>query len=1119
MAISNRDRIDSMLEIVSQSLEPFIEQVIAPLIPANTTWTDLLAAKDNRADHDYASNDVQAQLRMVTERLGDLGFPFGDFISRAQQNLAGELREVRDKWAHRQAFTSDDTYRAVDTAERFVRALGDISAADKLRILRRDVQRATYSEETKRDVKKAAAMPSLEDSEIQPWRNILRPHDDIASGNFARSEFAADLHLVATGQATDDYADPLIFFSRTFLTEGLHKLLELTAQRIGNSSQNAAPVINLQTTFGGGKTHSMLAAWHLVSDLPREDLPQEIQALLSNLQVDFKGKNVRRVAIVGNELSPGQPSIKDDGTIVRTIWGELAYQLGGPEGYAFVAEADATGTNPGTALRDLIQNYAPALILIDEWVAYARGLHGKEDLAGGSFETQFSFAQQLTQAVSSVPGAMLLVSIPASDIRLDDQGVATDLEVGGANGRLALEKLQNVVGRVAHNWSPASSQESFEIVRRRLFKEASDEQERAISATARRFGEFYRAQQGELPPDTRQPDYESRIKAAYPIHPELFDRLYGDWSTLEKFQRTRGVLRLMSAVVHALDAAEDSSPLIMPGSMPLDDAAVRDELTSYLEDSWKSIIETDVDGVNSTPVKIDAERPLFGTRALTRRIARATFMGSAATLGSSHKGIDRQRIFLGVAMPGDSIGNFGSSLQVLSDQATYLYSDAQRYWFDRQPSLNRKVTERAELLHLEEVWNEVVERLRRTTGVAPEFTKNVIAPLSTADLPEADECRLVVLHPQHFHNGKGKESPGWKFVQELSKTRGSAPRQNANTFVTLAPDETKWFDLEASVRTHLAWREIVSSAKELDLTANQTDQAKAKLEDSSKIVDQRLAATWIWAIYPQQSDGAVPLDLATTKIDSSETRLAIRVGTRLGKDDVVYVHLSPMSIHIELEKHLLAKWNTGHISVGELWEYHLRYPYLPRLRDRSVLIDAISRVMSDPGWTQAGFALADSYNGDSGEYMDLRIPFEDTLPQMAETTLLVSPRLAEAQRKREQLVQIANTAEPEGEIPSGGVVVGGPTLPPREVLPPEEVIENASIHATFELKPSGDLAKQLEDISKEILLHMQKENPEVFEIELTVTAEKYKGFNANTVRFVKENSKTLGFDEPRVEDR
>lgn len=1117
-SVSNRDRIDRALGILARVLEPFVARVAGKHVPDGTPWTALLEAKN--PGNTYETEDVQSQLKIITEPMGQKGYLFNGELSRAEQNLASELRQVRNDWAHGRSFTADDAYRALDTTERLLRAINAVAAADEVRSLRLDVRGAAYAEEARRDQKSISRMPELA-TDLAPWREVLQPHPDVASGDYVSAEFAANLYEVANGDAGRDYSDPVEFFSRTYLTEGLQTLLALAARRIAGDP-NAEPVINLQTTFGGGKTHSMLAAWHLFAGRPLSDYPQGVQDLLREQPAETFAREVKRVAIVGNELAPGQPWTKPDGTVIRTVWGELAWQLGGAEGYAYVADADRTSTNPGAALRDLIAAYAPALILIDEWVAYARGLYGQDELVGGTFETQFTFAQQLTEVVKSVPGALLLVSIPASDVRRDDEDpTASDLEVGGANGRAALERLQNVVSRVAYRWTPASSTESFEIVRRRLFREPDAAARAKIDATARRFVEFYRGQVGELPTETRDPNYEARIRAAYPIHPELFERLYGDWSTLERFQRTRGVLRLMSGVVHALYAAEDDSPLIMPGSMPLGVASVRDEVGGYLEDAWKAIIDRDIDGENATPLQIDRERPLFGNRALTRRIARALFMGSAATLQTTHKGIERQRIFLGVAMPGDTIGNFGSALQMLADRATYLYSDAQRYWFDRQPSLNRTVAERAENLPIADVWEAVVARLKQEPRSTPEFAEVLFAPENSADVVESDKLRLVLAHPRFVHDGKGKDSPARDHAQELVTRRGAAPRENANTLVVLAPDDARWDELEQAVRQQLAWAQVAKSAREMELLPSQADLAHKKADEYNTIVAQRLRGTWIWALYPEQQNGAEPLRIAAAKHDGASDSLVQFLGPRLRNNDIVQTQISPLAISIELRSHLRSRWNSGRISVGELWGYHVKYPYLARLRDKSVLVDAIERVMIDPGWSQGGFALADGYDEASGEFRGLRFPIEDPAPAIADATLLVEPALAERNRPAQLLPPggegTGDEGPGEGYAPGPGQVPGG-TLPHPPISGPLEIVENARYRAIVDIKPSGDMRDQLTQVVDEVLAHLQSAGADTLEVRLTVDAGKRDGFAPETVRVVKENGATLGFVENRFRE-
>src|SRR5439155_9742783 len=168
----------------------------------------------------------------------------------------------------------------------------------------------------------------------------------------------------------------------------------------------------------------------------------------------------QRAVLVGTALSPAQPRVKPDGTVVRTLWGELAWQLGEAEGYSLVAQADERGVSPGSeALVKLFELCQPCLVLIDEWVAYARQLYGVDGLPAGSFDANLTFAQALTEAARQAPQTLVVASIPSSDI-----------EIGGPAGREALERLKNTFGRMESTWRPATAEEGFEIVRRRLFQ-------------------------------------------------------------------------------------------------------------------------------------------------------------------------------------------------------------------------------------------------------------------------------------------------------------------------------------------------------------------------------------------------------------------------------------------------------------------------------------------------------------------------------------------------------------------------------------------------------------------------------------------------------------------------
>ncbi|WP_166844731.1 Swt1 family HEPN domain-containing protein [Isoptericola sp. BMS4] len=1155
MATSNRDYVGRALETLAEALDPFIERVVAPHLPDGITdWAQVVQAKDAKAGKSggtYERTDPQLQLRIITEPMGALGYLFNGALSRTEQGYAGELRAVRNDWAHNKPFSGDQARRALETIELLLRPAGAVREADTVRRMRLEIQRAEFERETRRSTRSAATTSNVADAELPSWRDVLTPHPDVASGDFASSEFAADLYRVAvrdTDGAVDaaptEYSDAIEFFRRTYLTDGLRELLQRSAARLAGNA-NADAVINLQTTFGGGKTHSMLAVWHLFSGRRLHEFPQDVQDVLVGHHEDAVGTPVKRVTIVGNEIAPGQPTTKPDGTVVHTLWGEIAWQLGDQAGdaasaYAYVAEADRTGTNPGGALRDLFAAYGPAVILIDEWVSYARQLNTRRQLADGTsaplpagdFDTQFTFAQSLTQAAAAVPGVLLLVSIPASERQESDDdadraSTASDIEVGGSFGREALERLDNIVRRVAYQWAPAARDESYEIVRRRLFVQPNADQAKQIAVAARRFREFYQKHTGEFPSDVTGPDYEARIRASYPVHPELLDRLYAEWSTLEKFQRTRGVLRLMSTVIHQLWAAEDPAPLILPGTVPLGGAVTRRELVQYLPHGWDAVLQNDVDGEDSVARRIDRDRPALGNRSLTVRTARTVLIDSAPTVSSAVKGVDRKRLTLGLALPGDVVGNIGSALTMLADRSSHFYVSDDRYWYDTQASLNRTAANRALEVDEERVHEEVVARLRRDAPRSTqEFAGVVVAPTSTGDVADEDSTRLVLLHPRHVHNGKDPGSSASRFALELLQKRGTASRTMPNSIVMLAADSSRWNDLDSTVRSYLAWKSILDDKMHLDLTPTNEAQAQRQVETTNRTIGDQIAATWIWGLHATQPDPGAPFGVGQQKCEGQEKRLAQRVGARFVREDLLRVEVAPRLVRMDINDFLLPRWNTGKIRLGELWEYYARYPYMPRLRDKNVLIGAVQSALHDAGFAAQGFALAQSYDETTGSFDGLAVPIEDLdAGTITDDTLLVKPDLAITQRRAERAAEAsaadADTGAPAitpgaSTDPAPSAPAAGSSSPPVPAARP--VIANASYVGRVEVDGGSDLPSTFRDLVDEVLLHLQQAGPDVLDITVDIRAERSTGFEASTVRVVGENSRQLRFTSTRFTD-
>ncbi len=1115
MAISNRDRIGSMLEMMAEPLDRFISDAVAEV--THKDWTLILAAVDadrGGAQPEYSRRDPQVQFRFIADgipaKYRQRWYPFSKQLSRAQESYVDELKEIRNRWAHNDSFTDDDAYRALDTGERLLAAIGAPEVAERVAGIRRDLRRTSSDKADRKVLKSAVVTP--DSAGLAPWREVLPPHDDVASGRFHSSEFAADLYTVSQGgDAARDYADPIEFFSRTYLTEGLRDLITRGVRRL-SGDPNASPVINLQTNFGGGKTHSMLALWHLAGGTPLGEFPQELQELLLDAGYANVPARASRVALVGNHMSTmGFP--KGDGTHVNTLWGELAWQLGGREAYEIVRAADEHSTPPGAALHELLQRYSPAVILIDEWVAYARSLVRTNDLPGGSFDDQFTFAQALTEAVKATPGTLLAISIPASEVGDSDALVrGSEEEVGGSDGLAALRRLQNVVRRVADQWRPASPEEAYHIVRQRLFTVPSGEALTQISATARRFGEFYRKQADEFPREARDPAYEERIKRTYPIHPELFDRLFEDWSTLERFQRTRGVLRLMNAVIQALWEGNDSAPLILPGSIPLSAPDVHAEITQYLPDSWKAVIEADVDGPNSEPARIDKERPLFGQRSITKRLARTVFFGAAPTVGASTKGLERSRVFLGTAMPGDVPGNFHSALTLLGDRATYFYTGSGKYWYDLQANITRRAKDQAERLHREDVWAEIVRRLQGQAAQRGEFARVHVCPESSSDIPDVDEARLVVLHPKYTHKRREADSPAMVFAKDATQKRGSGHREYRNMVVFLAPDEDRMDELDLAVRDYLGWSDVVAHEDELDLTQNQKNQAIERQKQAEQTVNARLLGTYQWALVPSGQ----PVTIVASKAEGQAPALAERVSRRLITDGELIVKYSASPIRSALEQHIRTLWEDGHVSAGQLWGVFADYAYMPRVRDREVFFDGLGTNTSSV-WNLEGFAYADSFDAEAGRYRGLVLPTDVAVPVITNRTLLVNPERALEQRRQETLHPpvLAESGEPgprENPVPS--------PEPGPAPTPPAPVEKRTGPRRFYGVKTlRADLpAKDFKDVSDEVFHHLKAADGSKVTVRIEIEAESPDGFVEHVVRTVRENAATLKFDQAGFEE-
>ena len=1104
MAITNYERVGKALELLRDGLRPFVERELATKYGSRAAAEIKTALSDRRLGGSKGDslNDIAVLLVVMDKTWGAV---FGAILGRADRNLVNELLDSRHRWAHQEAITGDDAYRILDSAGRLLAAVS-APQGEELERMKTELLRVRFDEKARGEKRKSAgtAIESAATGNLKPWREVVTPHQDVASGRYQQAEFAADLWQVHMGEGTDEYKDPVEFFRRTYLTESLKAMLVGAVRRMAGAGGD--PVVQLQTNFGGGKTHSMLALYHLFSGIA----PSELAGIDVVMRESGEKKlpTIRRVVLVGNKISPGNPVTKPDGTVVRTLWGELAWQLGGKKAFKRIQADDEKATSPGDALRELFKEYGPCLVLIDEWVAYARQLHDQSDLPAGGFETQFTFAQVLTESAKLAKNCLLVISLPASDTGGSPHTQADDVEVGGQRGREALDRLRNVVGRVESSWRPASAEEGFEIVRRRLFEpivDAAHFTDRDV--VARAFADLYRTQHQEFPPECRDADYEKRIKAAYPIHPEIFDRLYEDWSTLVKFQRTRGVLRLMAAVIHSLWEKGDRNPLIQPANISIDDPRVQFELTRYLSDNWVPVIEKDVDGPSSLPLRLDGEVPNLGKFAASRRVARAIYLGSAPTATAAHRGLEDRRVKLGCVMPGESPMVFDDALRRMAAAATYLYQDGPRYWYSTQPTVTKLAEDRAEQYKRDpdKVVKELDQRLRADLRKTGDFGRVHPLPASGQDVPDDLDARLVVLsvdHPYSKEPGSAAETA----AKAILESRGNTPRLYRNTLVFLAADKTRLQDLDEAARKYIAWDSILSEKETLNLDPQQVKQAESQLKAADGAVTARLPETYQWLLVPAQKSPHDAIEWQAFRL-SGQDALAARASKKLRSDESLITSFAATRLRMELDK--IPLWRGDHVAIKQLAEDFALYLYLPRLADSAVLIGAMREGVGLLTWEQDAFAFADSYDEGAGRYRSLRGGQVVSLTDAEAPGLLVKPDVArkqiDAETKAPTDVPVGPTTG-DGTTPPGpgaGPTGGAKTLP----LPPAQL---KRFHGTVDLD-ANRVGRDASRIADEVVAHLAGIVGAKVKVTLEIEAEIPSGAPDHVVRTVTENSRTLKF--------
>jgi hypothetical protein len=675
---------------------------------------------------------------------------------------------------------------------------------------------------------------------LAPWTTVARPHEDVTRGALDMGTYAANFAGVFRRRAgvPDVYTLPETFFAATYLTAALHDLLRDVLSVLGGGPGDR--VLQLRTPFGGGKTHTLVALLHLARD--------RAAAMSAPDFADLPDPGPVQVAVLsGEELDPLSP-ITESGVETRTLWGELAAQLGR---YHLVAEHDRTGAAPGGETLRQVLGDGPVLLLLDEVLVYVEKAMAIERGESNAGRQAMLFIQALTEAVNTHPRAAMVYSLQAS------VGEAV-----GAEGLLT--QLDHLVSRIDAKREPVSGDEVMRVVQRRLFADLGDVD--VHRAVARAYADLLRRQleanaetdDGRRQAATEAGLLEQRIVASYPFHPELLDLMYHRWGSLPSYQRTRGALQFLACTAHALWQKGADAALIGPGEVQLADEATRGAFFSQVgeRERYTSVLSSDITASGSGAATVDrrlgADSPALAQLAIGNRAATAIMLYSFGAREGEDRGVLETDLVAAVLAPGLDRNVIVAALHDLREEELYLHYTGRRYRFEPTPNLTKLVRDEANKFTpaevLETVRGQLEEHLKGTRGA-------VVWPDGPAGIDDGRPLfSIAYLHP----DWAPERMPLDRFVEQAR----SGPRRYQNALALVLPDGAQFDQARQATRSWLAAQSLLRQRTKYGFTPEQADELKEKAETSQRAAATAVSRSYATVVVPlKDRSGQAPYSL------------------------------------------------------------------------------------------------------------------------------------------------------------------------------------------------------------------------------------------------------------------
>jgi predicted AAA+ superfamily ATPase len=740
-----------------------------------------------------------------------------------------EINEVRNEVAHHQKDVEKNA--ALKTwihLETIANALGMNELEAEIVKLKENKTAAKIKNEEVSTVS-ASSVSNI----TMPWFRIVTPHLDIRQGRLDESVFAANLAEVALGTGREIYANPILFFEKTFFTSGLKSIARTVVKGLNGQEDAENRVMSLQTGFGGGKTHTLISLFHLAKLGKNAVNSESVKELIAATDApDFDAANIAVFTNTTNDAANGR--MTTDNIHIQTIWGELAYQLGGKEAFEIIRKNDEQLISPAGLFKKVLEKAKPALILIDELADYCVKASARK--AGNSTlaDQTISFMQELTQAIAETNNCVAIITLPLS---------VNEVAGDSALALQILSALESRVQRIGADTKPVADEEIYEVIRRRLFEDIGDAAN--IEAVASKYMQTFQENWMEMPAHSTKSEYKEKIKKSYPFHPELIDVFRVRWASNHDFQRTRGVLRLLAAIISDLWKRQNSltgaNLLIDTGDVNFANLdALSGQLKRLYGNGFDAVITADVSGSTSNAFKIDDNKPECRKHCLAQGISSVILMNSFGTDGAN-RGVSVKDIKLNLLEPeGFNHNSINGALDELENAGHYLYytksGQDRRYWFYTNPNINILINQAKGDINNADIEAEILKRINEKSRLVDKF--NVLVH-PTGDVPEQQKLTLVILNPQFHADESNIAENTRKYIEQIATKKGSSERIYRNTMLFLGVTNYGLTQLIIAVKEYLAGKKI-SEEYNSQLERDQKEELRKKIEDENKKVETAL---------------------------------------------------------------------------------------------------------------------------------------------------------------------------------------------------------------------------------------------------------------------------------------